>query len=450
MSSARLRILFGTALFSILLKLTNLIKILLIARTRGVSSETDSFFLFMGIIMPVYYVLESVLTPAIIPFYKKKTSGRLIRFTGSIMFIITVAGGIYTSASTDSDLIVVFLISCFIIFSSFLKSLFESDRRFVENILIDVLSTCVFIIFLFSGMNIFIILFISEMVRVLFKSGIAILKGVISAEASYDVPEGFMKNLLLITSGTLFSNLVIVIDNTMSARIESGPSVLNYGLLVCSSIFSYINFVITGYSIRYISDADSNDDVTDAVLGDILTNLFFPVTLVCIYVLIYAPDIMDLIFSGNSISERDLQTIYSMTSLSMIYVPVFFLMLLHIRYFNAEKRNFFPAAVALINLVVHIAVLMIFFKSYGVYAVLWARMVSDLLSLFLLIKKDLRIISVLRQKYQNISICLFISAVIYFMRGLPGSQFLNAFVLAATVFWYQKDFYVRFFRTDRQ
>ncbi len=452
MSDTKIKIFFSLSFFVTLGKLLNFIKLYIIGNFFKFDENINFFFYITGLILSFYFFTDAVLQAVFIPYYNKLDYKFRKNFSLSVFIAVIIVGILLSfflvssSYFVQTEKILVFAACFFTVSGVFLKVLYEAESKFVENSVVDIISTLFFITGLFLTDNFVLIFVLSEIIKFIIK--FTRLKLFIFNSFSkisftdyyFEIKEKinfFFKNVFYIIAGSLFSNLILFLDTRVSAEFSNGPVIFAYSFMLPGATVGFISTIFSGTFLKFFTDESSKSINGYYVFVQRIIHIFFwPVIIFTTAVSFNSDVIINLIFErGSKINPDEIEYISSLLSLSIWYIPVFFLMLTGIRHNNAMLKNFTLAVLSFFSLLIHIIILYtaIVLKNSGIEGIIYAKIGADLITAVILTYPIFKKI-INKSFYFDVINCLLYGLIIFIIKNYSGEYRIIS-VSVFTLLW---------------
>ncbi|MGM0608537.1 MAG: hypothetical protein ACQESP_08965 [Candidatus Muiribacteriota bacterium] len=461
MSQKKIKIILSLGFLVILTKFANVFKQYYLGNYFVFDEKLNFFFYLSG--MMVFFVMfaDSILQAGFIPFYSRLEFKNRKYFSGSILILFFIISLLYTIILTGFNFFsipmekIIFFILFFNCISVFFKILYEARGRFKENALVDFLAVLTFIILIYFQVDIILSLFFSQALRFFIKFCRNLDFFKIKLKIIFNGIGKFLKETGFISAGAFFSHIIIFLNNRIALEFSSGPVLLTYAFMIPAAGSGIISSIFSGTTLNFFSSQRNKYlKNSQGLIGDLIKNFFFPLVIISIFVVFFSKDIIGLIFHrGQTMNFEEIQRISNYLKYSIWHLPIFFIMIIFIRYYNSYNKNKELALYSFFTLIFNISMLFFFieFFSFKVDGIIIAKVFSDLLFVFFLIGGSLnKIVASSKEILLKICYCFLYTAVIYFIVLTLGEKafYTGTIITFAVLSFYLKE-YVWIFRSNK-
>ena len=378
-----------------IVKILGFLKEVYIGNIFGMSEDLDIFFIL--ILIPSFFrnVFLGAFKAVIIPNYIFAQKKGNLTFQNNIILQTIILGSILTlgffvcstpintylvrnyssdiaSAVFENQNLLLFCIPIWT-FSSLLSGLLEIRKKFIVSVVYPIITSIVFISFLFFfeptiGLLIqaFVIGSFFELVLLLLFQPIKF----VFKDIKLDDPDSIILYKQFIPK--LLAGLIIgfnpIVDQVFTSEIADGAiSTLNYGNKLPAFAITILTLGVGNVILPYFARLKgiSNGQVIKK-LNKILISLFILGSFSTLFLLAFGKDLVIMFFQKNNFTSQDSENVFSVLVMFSLQIPFYLLNITLVRFLTAFNLNLFSIISSSISVLINVICNYIFIDTYGV------------------------------------------------------------------------------------
>lgn len=378
-----------------IVKILGFLKEVYIGNIFGMSEDLDIFFIL--ILIPAFFsnVFLGAFKAVVIPNYifaQKK--GNLI-FHNNLIFQTIILGSILTlgffvcstpintylvrnysndiaSAVFENQNLLLFCIPIWT-FSSLLSGLLEIRKKFIVSAVYPIITSIVFISFLFFFEPTIGLLIQAFVIGSFFELGLLLLFQPIKfvfKNIKLNDPDSIILYKQFIPK--LLSGLIIgfnpIVDQIFTSEIADGAiSTLNYGNKLPAFAITILTLGVGNVILPYFARLKgiSNLQVLKT-LNKILISLFIVGSFCTLFLIVFGKDLIIIIFQNGNFTNQDSENVFLVLFMFSFQIPFYLLSITLVRFLTAFNLNLFNIISSSFMVIVNVICNYLFIDKYGV------------------------------------------------------------------------------------
>lgn len=378
-----------------IVKILGFLKEVYIGNIFGMSEDLDMFFIL--ILIPSFFsnVFLGAFKAVVIPNYifaQKK--GNLI-FQNNIIFQTIILGSILTlgffvcstpintylvrnysndiaSAVFENQNLLFFCIPIWT-FSSLLSGLLEIRKKFIVSAVYPIITSIVFISFLFFFEPTIGLLIQAFVIGSFFELGLLLLFQPIKfvfKDIKLDDPDSIILYKQFIPK--LLAGLIIgfnpIVDQVFTSEIADGAiSTLNYGNKLPAFAITILTLGVGNVILPYFARLKGiSNSMILKKLNKILISTFILGSFCTLFLLVFGKDLIIMFFQKGNFTSQDSENVFLVLVMFSFQIPFYLLSIIIVRFLTAFNLNTFTIVSSSFMVVINIICNYLFIHTYGV------------------------------------------------------------------------------------
>jgi putative peptidoglycan lipid II flippase len=378
-----------------IVKILGFLKEVFIGNIFGMSEDLDIFFIL--ILIPSFFnnVFLGAFKAVVIPNYifaQKK--GNLI-FQNNLIFQTIILGAILTlgffvcstpintylvrnysndiaSAVFENQNLLLFCIPIWT-FSSLLSGLLETRKKFIVSAVYPIITSIVFISFLFFFEPSTGLLIQALVIGSFFELCLLLLFQPIKfnlKDIKLDDPDSIILYKQFIPK--LLAGLILgfnpIVDQVFTSELADGAiSTLNYGNKLPAFAITILTLGVGNVILPYFARLKgSANELVIKKLNKILISLFIVGSICTLFLIVFGKDLIIILFQKGNFTRQDSENVFLVLVMFSFQIPFYLLSIILVRFLTAFNLNTFTIISSTFMVVINVICNYLFIETYGV------------------------------------------------------------------------------------
>jgi len=175
-------------------------------------------------------------------------------------------------------------------------------------------------------------------------------------------------------SSSLFTNLIPTVDRYFAAKLVVGSiAAISFGQKIPAFVLGFSMVGLGTVLLPYFSKlVDVNLEKAYIQLFKILRYLFLGSLAVVVTLIIFSPEIVQLLFERNEFDSEDTEVVARIQQILLAYVPFYLCGNVLVKFLTSINKNKFMAQMSAINFIANVFLDYFLFQEFGVYGIVMA------------------------------------------------------------------------------